>query len=208
MQQPVAALTEVTPYPPLPTINRQTISVRAMLAVDAHNALSKLVFPLIASPKYDGVRCLVTSQGPVTRSLGAIPNNVIREALSDPALAGIDGELIVGPAARPETLDVTSPSVMSREGRSDFTLYAFDDFTVPEAPFSERLMRLGARALPVCVLRVEQRLIRSLQELLELEEKWLALGHEGVMLRDPKSPYKLGRSTIREQALLRLKREG
>jgi DNA ligase-1 len=39
-----------------------------------------------------------------------------------------------------------------------------------------------------------------------VEQFYLRLGYEGVILRDPESFYKFGRSTVQEQALLKLKR--
>jgi DNA ligase-1 len=43
-------------------------------------------------------------------------------------------------------------------------------------------------------------------QIFELEERYLASGFEGVMIRDPNSPYKQGRSTWREGWLLKVKR--
>ena len=44
------------------------------------------------------------------------------------------------------------------------------------------------------------------QELLEYEDLCLTAGYEGVMLRNPTGKYKCGRSTLKEQILLKLKR--
>jgi DNA ligase-1 len=46
----------------------------------------------------------------------------------------------------------------------------------------------------------------SLEELQAYEERCLADGYEGVMIRTPGSPYKCGRSTEREGYLLKIKR--
>jgi DNA ligase-1 len=56
------------------------------------------------------------------------------------------------------------------------------------------------------VLVLNQTLVHNLEELSQLEETFLSQGYEGVMLRHPKSPYKAGRSTIRQFYLAKLKR--
>jgi DNA ligase-1 len=48
--------------------------------------------------------------------------------------------------------------------------------------------------------------ITSLEALLQYEEECLELGYEGLILRDPRAPYKMGRSTVKEGYLLKLKR--
>ena len=48
--------------------------------------------------------------------------------------------------------------------------------------------------------------IRDAAQLAAYEEKCLAEGYEGVMIRTPDSPYKCGRSTEREGWLLKIKR--
>jgi ATP-dependent DNA ligase len=49
--------------------------------------------------------------------------------------------------------------------------------------------------------------VNSVDELLAVEEKWLALGAEGLILKSPVAPYKNGRSTWRQGWALKLKRE-
>ena len=48
--------------------------------------------------------------------------------------------------------------------------------------------------------------IHNAEQLTAYEEKCLADGYEGVMIRTPDSPYKCGRSTEREGWLLKIKR--
>jgi len=58
--------------------------------------LEALAFPLLGSPKLDGVRALMFEGVLVSRSLKAIPNVFLqKKALADVA-HGLDGELIVG----------------------------------------------------------------------------------------------------------------
>jgi len=53
---------------------------------------------------------------------------------------------------------------------------------------------------------VDQRLIHFLAELETMEEKALAEGHEGIMVRRPSGLYKHGRATEKSQDLLKIKR--
>jgi DNA ligase-1 len=79
----------------------------------------------------------------------------------------------------------------------------FDRWDMPEAPYSERFR---------CVdewhrcYRVEHHYVSYAQQITDLEERYLAAGFEGVMIRDPDGPYKQGRSTTREGWLLKVKR--
>ena len=56
----------------------------------------KLVYPVYASPKLDGIRCSIVDGKALSRSLKAIPNAHISRLLSCPELDGLDGELIIG----------------------------------------------------------------------------------------------------------------
>lgn len=53
----------------------------------------RLRFPLIASPKLDGMRLSITDQGPVTRGGSLLPNERIREYLNRDALR-LDADLV------------------------------------------------------------------------------------------------------------------
>src|SRR6187399_613175 len=61
-------------------------------------SLVDLPYPLLGSPKIDGIRCLFTREGPILRSGKPIPNEHIRSVLEDhcEALHGLDGEIIAG----------------------------------------------------------------------------------------------------------------
>jgi DNA ligase 1 len=56
------------------------------------------------------------------------------------------------------------------------------------------------------IILVPQCIAKDEKQLLDLEKLWLGRGFEGVMIRDPNGRYKQGRSTAKEQILLKLKR--
>lgn len=186
-----------------------TYIFKPMLAVDATDDLDKLRFPLVASPKLDGIRCVVRDGQALSRSLKPIPNKHVARHVGDYRLNGLDGELMLrGPHA---SFQAVTSAVMGRDGAPDFLYHVFDDFTYL-LPFESRYGQLIDRlfALPEhlreFVRIVPHMLVHNADELARYEASALAAGHEGVMLRDPRGPYKHGRSTLREGWLMKLKR--
>lgn len=194
-----------------------------MLAKDFDE--SKLSFPLVASPKLDGIRAVVSSHEGLeypllySRSGKAIKNKFIQSQLCVAPfhLTGLDGELVVGPYNAPDVYAKTSSGVMAEKGEPDFTYYVFDCHgNVDDGGYVSRCFELedrinafnearaGDRLGRVKIL--EQKLILNPQELEDFEAEMLAAGFEGVMIRNPAAPYKFGRSTVKDGALLKVKR--
>lgn len=169
---------------------------------------TKLVFPLLASPKLDGIRCLAMSGEPRTRSMKMIPNRFIQEWFCEHAhaLEGLDGELIVGEPTGADVLKRATSGLMSESGEPDFRYYAFDRWDQPKA-YSVRLESIFRQSdLPGRVVPLRHELVTSLEQLLELERATLDTGYEGLMLRAPLGPYKQGKATFKEGFLMKLKR--
>lgn len=172
-------------------------------------ALGGLAYPLLASPKLDGVRALcLPGVGLVSRNLKPIPNRHVRRCLSDLCLTGLDGELILGDPASPSVFRDTASAVMSHDGEPPVKLHVFDMHGL-SAGFSARLNYIGSLSgitqHPHVVL-VPHVLIKREAQLVDYEQECLRQGYEGVMLRHPDGPYKQGRSTLREGWLMKLKR--
>lgn len=177
---------------------------RPMLAAVAE--LDKLRFPLYASEKLDGVRCIVRDGVVMSRTMKPIPNPAVQSAFGRPELEGCDGELIVGRPTAPDCYRVTVGGVMREYGEPDVRFYVFD--RVLPGTFRERLCAIvdsGLLLTPRTVL-VRQGLVLTQDGLDSLEAVKLAEGHEGLILRAPEGLYKQGRSTAREQGMLKLKR--
>lgn len=166
-----------------------------------------LDFPVLASPKLDGIRAFVLAGRLQSRKLIEIPNNDLKKLLSWEAYEGLDGELVVGPPTAKNVFNITTRDVMTHDGQSAAVFHVFDDFTSPY-PFEDRLRSARDRIGPLGkrATLVKHQLIHSIGELDDFEESMLALGYEGIMVRDPKGPYKYGRSTTKEGFLLKLKR--
>lgn len=164
-----------------------------------HNGIK---FPVLATPKLDGIRCLRIDGKSVSRRFIEIPNQHVRDTMNG-LIDGVDGELVIDGL----TFNQIQSAVMSRDGKPDFKFYVFDYVSVSlTEPYDERMEKLAALTLPDYCIKVLPKLINNEEELLEYEEKCLEDGYEGIMLRAPKGPYKCGRSTAREGYLLKLKR--
>jgi DNA ligase-1 len=181
-----------------------------MLATDFDEA--RLRFPYFASPKLDGIRCLVFEGGARTRSMKPIPNEYIRTWFMErrELLANMDGELIVGDPTASNCYAQTSSGVMGVKGTPAFAYFVFD---VVDAGgrriFSDRAREAEYRLKSIKDTNVgwlTATVVDNMTELLRYEEKVLQLGYEGVMLRHPDGAYKQGRATVNEGTLLKVKR--
>ena len=180
--------------------------MRPMLA-GKPTSLKDLRFPLIGSPKYDGIRALVQDTL-LSRRLTPIKNTALRIAFGSHEFEGMDGELFL-----PLHLgDFHTGSGIIRSAHKpagQIEFHVFDSFKVPARPFWRRLEEVQRRLASIPtgqITAVPHQHLSDLDELLEYEEDVLERGFEGVMLRHPEGPYKFGRSTLNEHWLLKLKR--
>ena len=179
---------------------------RPMLAVAAED-LTKIKFPVMASPKLDGIRALKVDGKLLSRTFKPIPNSFIRTIVEHSMPDGVDGELLVG-----NTFHESSSGVMSRDGQPNFRFAMFDyvsgdlkrGFSKRYQDLMDMLKHSAFEGKHFSVVTHE--LISCVDELKAYEEKMLAQGYEGVMLRSLAGPYKCGRSTMKEGFLLKLKR--
>ena len=183
---------------------------RPMLAETIEN-IEELKFPLVASAKLDGIRCLKINGKAVSRKFKPIPNHFVRNWIETHLPDGIDGELmLIG-----KSFNNIQSEIMSEDGEPDFEFYAFDYVKDGlDKPFSQRyedLIDWANSHPPETVVHdrlsiVSQRECYTTKDLLNYEEHCLNLGYEGVMTRDPEGGYKCGRSTLKQAWLLKLKR--
>lgn len=185
-------------------MTKNTNIPKPMLATNID--LAKLEYPVYASPKFDGIRALVQNDTVYSRNGKPIPNRHVQELFGK--LNGADGELIVGDPTAKDVFQKTTSGVMSVDGKPDVFYYEFDVHNLDmgyEDRWNDELYYIYILE-PKNVIAVEQEWITNEQELLEYEQKILAQGYEGVIIRKPDAKYKHGRSTIKEGALLKLKR--
>ncbi|MBT9138067.1 MAG: DNA ligase [Syntrophomonadaceae bacterium] len=180
-------------------------TIRPMLAASATEAdLQKMKYPVLGSAKIDGVRALIINGVVTSRSGKAIPNLHVQETFGKPYLEGYDGELVVGSAVDYNCMQHTVSGVMSRTGTPSVTFCAFDRWDMPDKVFSERGWSLLELQENVVVL--QNTIIRNYDALRRYESCIISAGYEGIILRNPQSKYKFGRSTFKEGSLLKVKR--
>ncbi len=96
---------------------------------------------------------------------------------------------------------------MTTDGTPDFMYHIFDTHLLDDLSYQTRLQTIENIACNSEHVRVHTyRVVKNPDEVLEAEMDWLAHGFEGVMLRHSKGRYKQGRSTLKEQILMKLKR--
>lgn len=189
--------------------------IKPMLACDWDESRQR--WPAIAQPKTDGVRGLNMSGVAIGRSMRPHSNVYTREFYSLARFAGLDGELAAAHECDPALCRKTVSALNTITGEP-FTLWWLFDYVTPETvalPYFQRRVMLVDRVArmqdegwPAAqhLRTVPSVVVGSLEEFLELEDHWLALGYEGGMLRDPQGRHKAGRCTVAEGLLLRVKR--
>ena len=162
-----------------------------------------LRFPVLASPKIDGIRCLKVGGRALTRSFKPIPNRFVREWIEANLPDGVDGELML----RGGTFSETTSAIGRESGEPDFVFHVFDFVSAGcDVPYERRMRELVALPDHEQVQKVLPVDISNVAALTAFENHCLAQGYEGIMVRTPGSPYKCGRSTAGEGWLLKIKR--
>lgn len=173
-----------------------------------------LTFPVLASPKLDGVRAIVKDGRVYGRSMKPLPSPDVQELFGKPQYEGLDGELILGSPVAEDVFRKTQGFVMRRgpqprSGVFQLQFWVFD--RIEEGiPFQDRLTvveQIIAKAGPAAQLMVVPHTMMTTVNALDAYESQITnLGYEGVMTRDPDGFYKQGRSTPKEQGLMKVKR--
>lgn len=182
-----------------------TSNFRPMLLPRETPDLDKLEYPIIASAKLDGIRCLIKDGVALSRTLKPIPNKSIQAWAKKNAnkLEGMDGELIVGDPASSTVYRDTNSFVMSHDKEGEFWYYQFDYWDTPHSPFYYRIESTNEAEN---VIHLGYKTVHNKEELLKYEELVLNVGYEGLILRNPNGKYKYGRCTLKENNSFKLKR--
>lgn len=178
-----------------------------MLAANnkADEVLARVTFPVLASPKLDGVRGFNRDGVIMSRNILPLPNTNLQETFGWSRYFGYDGEFVLGTPTDRGVFNRTY-SVVSSHNKpiAGLSWYVFDYIDCsPDIPFDKRIEQVRGDNL---VVVLPQTLIRDMEHLLWFEDWCLQQGYEGLILRDPHGRYKYGRSTLREGLLVKLKR--
>ena len=179
--------------------------ISPMLAATINTEEDISNFPLLATPKVDGVRALMVKGQLVSRTLKPIPNHRIRAILESLLPDGADGEIYCG------DLYTTTSTAMSFDVDGDFKFFWFDWAYNVDTPYSKRVSSIETyievnETDKKYVIPLMPHAIYDLEGLYAYEKQALDQGFEGIMLRTPSGRYKSGRSTIKEGLMAKLKR--
>jgi|SRR6478609_9164764 len=188
---------------------------KPLLAVKLEN-VKDAKYPCLATPKIDGIRALRVKGDLVSRTFKPIRNQTIREILTSLLPEGSDGEIMGDENGTFQ--DVTSMVMSVSNGKNftgRFTYYWFDYVKDdPNKPYEQRIedMRLFVNENEKILHHPQAKIvplfptvIKDSTELIAYEENALKDRFEGVMIRRPDGKYKMGRSTLKEGILLKLK---
>lgn len=172
--------------------------------------LTTLTYPLYATPKIDGIRCLIRDGKAVSRTLKPIPNDYIRTTIESANLPDFDGELTLAGAPSEHDFNAVQSAVMSKSGKPDFIYTIFDRSDLPAWGYQTRL-KIFTRYYLLLRLKLDWlKLIpvircRTHKELRSCHESFMRVGYEGTVTRSPDGLYKQGRSTYREGGMTKIK---
>ena len=181
---------------------------RPMLAVACED-IAAIKYPVLASLKLDGIRCIVLKGVVYSRTMKPIPSKTVQELFGKPEYEGFDGELIYGDVYDEKVFNLSTSFCMSKGvptglNALEIRFYVFD--LVGEQGHTDRLHSLSEKQLGRNVVLHLPTTVQSSEQLTEFEESALRKGGEGVMVRSMNGPYKQGRSTLKEGYLLKIKR--
>jgi len=183
--------------------------LQPMLLCRDNPDLTTLPYPIYATAKLDGIRCLIRNGEALSRTLKPIPNKSIQlwAFKYRKELEGFDGELIVGKPTDPDVYRNTNSFVMSHDKDQDFNYYVFDFWDRPTIPYSERLNLLHHCWSDIPhVGFLSSKVCHSPDDIQREEEATLNDGYEGLILRCPQGKYKYGRTTLTGHNTYKLKR--
>lgn len=179
--------------------------IKPMLALKTQK-LENIEFPVLASPNLNGIRALKINGTLVDKNLQPIKNSFIRTIIESTMPDGVDGEIIIN-----NNLKESSQHVELEETKPNFKFCIFDYVSGDlKKPFSKRLQELQDMISSSSFdghhfSVVEHKLITSLEELLNYEEKAVSNGYKGIIIRSLSGPYKCGKCSPNERHLIKIK---
>lgn len=189
---------------------------KPMLAPNEKVDLSTLKYPLLASTKLDGIRCIFYKGQILSRSLKQIQNKQLREkfevirAYTEKNNLILDGE-IYSPQLNFQAIThfVMTQDLGDEQLPEHLKFYCFD--CIQNDNFEQRfqIRQVYTESLekyfPELVISVPHIFVSSPEAVTKFFEDVLKLGYEGLILRDPNGKYKFGRGTIKEGLIYKVK---
>lgn len=199
---------------------------KPMLAPNDKVNLDEVKYPILASYKLDGIRCLFIKGEMLSRSLKHIQNKQLREKLQPLADYSKEQDCILdGEIYSPElsfqlitryvmTQDFNDPKSIKKHGEvltvpEHLKFYCFD-CTVEDNLEQEFIHRASfvtglADKFNKLMVEVRQERVESKEDVEALFEGAIENGYEGLILKDPHGRYKTGRGTLKEGLIYKVK---
>lgn len=181
-----------------------------MLAANKPVDIKAINYPKLVSGKLDGVRGIVQEGKLVSRSLKDSLNRYVVSRLSNPLFEGLDGELCIrGP--KWQDFDSNQSAFMTQTGQPEFDFWVFDDMSLADETANARASSLQKRVQKLndlghtYIKYCPQHTACKPGDVMKLYTEYRAKGYEGLILKEPLHKYKHGRSTLKQETLLKLK---
>ena len=173
--------------------------------------------PFVVTPKIDGVRGLHTEGLFTGRSLKKHKNRNVTKIFSAPEYAWMDGECTITELGlcHPRLCNLTSSAMRKEDRITDITWNVFDLLTLEalKRGYADRIQMVWdhlakQHSLGLCekAMPIEFHIVKTGEEVLEWDAKFLDLGYEGTVYRLASSLHKQGRSSLKQGGLIRIKR--
>jgi DNA ligase-1 len=184
---------------------------KPMLAPNEAIDVNTLQYPLLASFKLDGIRCIFKDGEMLSRSLKQIPNVQLHRRFADIKKWSaenpghiLDGEIY----AHGLTFQEITSVVMSddKEVPDGFWFYCFDYVTDPAVPFAKRnaeIKQFENKFFAIAVL--QQHEVKAADGVMYGFYAAEKQGYEGLILKNPNGRYKFGRATVKENLMYKVK---
>lgn len=175
---------------------------KPMLAKVYGDFEKRLTFPLVVQPKLDGIRCLWDGEHAWPRSgkrsinIGACLQNLLENVSCE-----LDGELFAEELKFEEISSAVRTLSGSGDPRIQYWVYDMPGILPFEQRSVDVLTTIGSLGDQKKIVFTPTNLVQSVEEIEYFLKKYLDEGFEGVMVRDPRSPYQHSRSRY----LLKLK---
>jgi DNA ligase-1 len=182
-----------------------------MKAPNEQLSVENLPYGLIASIKIDGIRCVFKDGQMLSCSLKEFANATLKKTFSHLAEESQQRNIILDGELYSPSLTFNDLSGLIRRLDSqipeDLAFYCFDSIQQGyfQEPYRSRLCTLSNVSQLKKLKIVPYRKVDTEEETIKFYEEVLEMGFEGLILRTPDSKYKLGRATLKEKLIFKLK---
>jgi len=201
---------------------------KPILAPNEEPDLENIKYPVLASFKLDGIRCIFYKGQILSRSLKQIQNKQLREKFeplrkySEDNNCILDGEIYSPKLTFQEitsfvmTEDLTESKTVKKNGSAltipdHLNFYCFDCIMDenPNRPYDMRVelyVSVCEDLHPItCLVLCSQAILRDKKAVEDYFGEATEQGFEGLILRDPGGRYKFGRGTLKEGIIYKVK---